>query len=161
MTDVVLTERETEEGLLVSACDADVLGETFENGQVSLTVETDFYDGEAAETGVPDERVLESLAACTTANLVGEYTVELRAESDTHRVDAASETIEVRPEDTPHPTTGPSPVDEGDGRTTVSTTRTPERPTRGSTTNESGPGLGGGVTIMGLAVLVALLGRRE
>jgi|GEM_PF-2946056 len=99
--------------------------------------------------------------AIPTGVSVGEYTVELRAESDTHRVDAASETIEVRPEDTPHPTTGPSPVDEGDGRTTVSTTRTPERPTRGSTTNESGPGLGGGVTIMGLAVLVALLGRRE
>ena len=80
MTDVVLTERETDEGLLVSACDADIVGESFENGQVSLTVEPDFYDGEAAETGVPDERVLESLAACTTANLVGEYTVELAIE---------------------------------------------------------------------------------
>ena len=80
MTDIVLTERETQEGLLVAVCDADVLGETFENGDVSLTVEEAFYDGEGAETGVDEERVVESLAACTTANLVGTHTVELAIE---------------------------------------------------------------------------------
>jgi hypothetical protein len=80
MTDIVLTERDTQEGLLVSACDADVLGETFENGDVSLTVEEEFYDGEGAETGVAEDRVVESLTACTTANLVGEHTVGLAIE---------------------------------------------------------------------------------
>ncbi|PSQ33651.1 DUF424 domain-containing protein, partial [Halobacteriales archaeon SW_10_68_16] len=29
---MLLNERETDEGLLVSVCDADVLGENFENG---------------------------------------------------------------------------------------------------------------------------------
>lgn len=71
--DLLLNERDTEEGLLVSVCDADVLGETFENGEVSLTVEEEFYDGEATEP----ERVVESLASCTTANLVGTECVEL------------------------------------------------------------------------------------
>jgi hypothetical protein len=81
MTGIVLTERETQEGLLVSACDADVLGKTFENGEVSLTVEESFYAGDEAETDVPEERVRESLAACTTANLVGTRTVDLAIEA--------------------------------------------------------------------------------
>ena len=80
MTDILLTERETDEGLLVAACDADVVGETFENGSVSLTVEPEFYDGEATERDVSAERVAESLAACSTANLVGSRTVGLAVE---------------------------------------------------------------------------------
>ena len=80
MTDILLTERETDEGLLVAACDADVVGETFENGSVSLTVEPEFYDSEGTERGVSAERVAESLAACSTANLVGSRTVGLAVE---------------------------------------------------------------------------------
>ena len=45
---MLLRERSTQEGPLVSVCDADVLGETFENGEVSLTVDAEFYDGEGA-----------------------------------------------------------------------------------------------------------------
>jgi len=75
-TELIINERETEEGLLVSVCDADVLGETFENGDVSLTVEEEFYDGEAAGR----ERVVESLASCATANLVGTEVVALAIE---------------------------------------------------------------------------------
>jgi hypothetical protein len=80
MTEIVLTERETQEGLLVSACDADVIGETFENGDVTLDVEPAFYDGEGSEADVDEDRLLESLAACSTANLVGDRTVELAIE---------------------------------------------------------------------------------
>jgi hypothetical protein len=80
MTDIVLHERETEEGLLVSACDADVMGETFENGEVSLTVEEAFYGGEDAVRGVSAERVAQSLSSCTTANLVGTHTVDVAIE---------------------------------------------------------------------------------
>jgi hypothetical protein len=69
----LLTERETDEGLLVSVCDADVLGETFENGEVSLTVEEDFYDGETAD----EEAVVRSLARCSVANIVGTRAVGL------------------------------------------------------------------------------------
>jgi hypothetical protein len=69
----LLTERETDEGLLVSVCDADVLGETFENGEVSLTVEEGFYDGERAD----EEAVVRSLARCSVANIVGTRAVGL------------------------------------------------------------------------------------
>ena len=73
---MLLNERDTDEGLLVSVCDPDVLGETFENGAVSLTVDPDFYDGpEASET-----EVLDSLARCSTANIVGTEAVALAVE---------------------------------------------------------------------------------
>jgi hypothetical protein len=73
---LLLTRRETDEGLLVSVCDADVLGESFENGAVSLTVEEEFYDGEEAS----EDEVVDSLARCTTANLVGTEAVGLAVE---------------------------------------------------------------------------------
>jgi len=73
MPGLLLNERETKEGLLVSVCDADVLGETFENGDVSLTVDAEFYDGEA----VGEDAVVESLARCRVANIVGTRSVGL------------------------------------------------------------------------------------
>ncbi|AQL42648.1 hypothetical protein BV210_07960 [Halorientalis sp. IM1011] len=73
---MILNERDTEEGLLVSVCDPDVLGETFENGEVSLTVEADFYDGEE----VDEEAVVDSLARCAVANIVGTRSVEVAIE---------------------------------------------------------------------------------
>ena len=75
-TELLLNERDTQKGLLVSVCDADVVGETFENGDVSLTVEKDFYDGETAD----EEAVVQSLARCSVANLVGTRAVGLAIE---------------------------------------------------------------------------------
>jgi hypothetical protein len=66
-TALLLNERDTQKGVLVSVCDADVMGETFEDSDVSLTVEEDFYDGEEAD----EEAVVESLARCSVANIVG------------------------------------------------------------------------------------------
>ncbi|SFR89464.1 hypothetical protein SAMN05216559_0633 [Halomicrobium zhouii] len=73
---MLLNERETDEGLLVSVCDPDVLGETFENGKVSLTVDEAFYDGEEAD----EQAVVDSLARCSVANLVGTDSVALAVE---------------------------------------------------------------------------------
>ncbi|WP_254841391.1 DUF424 domain-containing protein [Natronomonas marina] len=73
---MLLCERSTQEGLLVSVCDADVLGDTFENGEVSLTVEPEFYDGEEA---TPEE-VVASLSKATVANLVGHDAVGVAVE---------------------------------------------------------------------------------
>jgi hypothetical protein len=73
---MLLTERDTDEGVLVSVCDPDVLGETFEDGDVSLHVDPDFYDGEEAT----DEEVVESLAQCSVANIVGTEAVGLAIE---------------------------------------------------------------------------------
>ncbi|MFB6297135.1 MAG: DUF424 domain-containing protein [Salinirussus sp.] len=70
---LLLSERETDEGVLVSVCDEAVLGRTFENGEVSLTVDGSFYDGEAVE----EETVVESLARCRVANIVGNRAVGL------------------------------------------------------------------------------------
>jgi hypothetical protein len=73
---MILNERETDEGLLVAVCDPDILGETFEDGPVSLTVEEEFYGGDEAD----DEAVLDSLARCAVANIVGHEAVALAVE---------------------------------------------------------------------------------
>ncbi|WP_459191176.1 DUF424 domain-containing protein [Halosimplex sp. J119] len=73
---MLLNERDTDEGLLVSVCDPEDLGETYENGSVSLTVEPDFYDGEEAT----EEEVVDSLSRCSTANIVGTDAVALAIE---------------------------------------------------------------------------------
>jgi len=71
---LLLTERETPEGLLVSVCDDDCVGETYENGEVSLTVSESFYAGEDA-VKADIEAVVDALERATTANIVGERSV--------------------------------------------------------------------------------------
>ncbi len=77
---MILKERRTERGLLVSVCDTDVLGESFENGDVSLTVEEGFYAGEDADE-VDEDAVVESLGRAAVANLVGTECVEVAVEA--------------------------------------------------------------------------------
>ena len=74
---MILKERETEQGLLVSVCDRDVLGEHFEDGDVSITVTEEFYDGEP----VGEEAVLESLTRASIANIVGTRAVDVAVEA--------------------------------------------------------------------------------
>ena len=76
MTELLLNERDTPKGRLVSVCDADVLGERFENDDVSLTVDPAFYDGPVATP----QAVVDSLAGCDVANLVGTDAVGLAVE---------------------------------------------------------------------------------
>ncbi|MFP8957840.1 DUF424 domain-containing protein [Natrialbaceae archaeon A-CW3] len=78
---MLLVERQTPKGLLVSVCDRDVLGETFdaETGDASLTVDAVFY-GEGADA-VDGEAVLDSLARASVANLVGDETVRVAIEA--------------------------------------------------------------------------------
>ena len=74
---MILRERKTEQGLLVAVCDSDVLGETFENGKVSLTVNEEFYGGDEAE----ERDVVDSLARASVANIVGVRSVEVAIEA--------------------------------------------------------------------------------
>ena len=74
---MILRERRTQEGLLVAVCDAEVLGETFENGEVSLTVNEEFYGGEEAD----EATVVDSLARAQVANIVGSRAVEVAVEA--------------------------------------------------------------------------------
>ncbi|TMT85250.1 DUF424 family protein [Haloterrigena sp. H1] len=73
---MIVNERQTQEGLLVAVCDEDVLGETFEEGELSLTVTEEFYGGDAVE----ESTVIESLAQADVANIVGTRAVELAVE---------------------------------------------------------------------------------
>jgi hypothetical protein len=74
--EMLLRERQTAEGLLVSVCDAACLGETYEEGEVSLDVTAEFYGGdEAEETDV--DAVVESLTRASVANIVGERSVSV------------------------------------------------------------------------------------
>jgi hypothetical protein len=73
---MILNERRTEEGVLVSVCDRDALGETFENGEIELTVSEEFYGGDRVDS----EAVVESLSRADVANLVGTDAVGLAVE---------------------------------------------------------------------------------
>jgi hypothetical protein len=73
---MILNERETDEGLLVSVCDPDIMGETFEDGPVSITVSEEFYGGES----VTESEVVDSLARCSVANIVGAESVDVAVE---------------------------------------------------------------------------------
>ena len=70
---MIVNARETQEGLLVAVCDEDVLGETFEDGEFSLTVTEEFYGGDP----VDEHTVIERLTEATVANIVGTRAVEL------------------------------------------------------------------------------------
>ena len=70
---MILKERRTDEGLLVAVCDDDVLGETFEDDGVSLTVTEEFYGGDE----VDERAVVDSLTRASVANIVGREAVEL------------------------------------------------------------------------------------
>ena len=77
---MLLRERETEKGLLVSVCDRDCLGETYDNGRATLEVDEEFYGGpEAVE--VDDEEVVAGLRRATVANIVGEEAVRIAVEA--------------------------------------------------------------------------------
>ena len=74
---MLIRERDTPEGLLVAVCDEDCLGETYERGEVSLTVTEEFYGGSEADA----EDVVDSLTRASVANLVGERCVTVAIEA--------------------------------------------------------------------------------
>lgn len=90
---MLLRERQTPDGLLVSVCDRDLLGETFEDGDVSLTVTEEFYDGEPVDS----EAVVDALSRAAVANLVGTRAVAVAIDAG-----YVKETNVLDIEDTPH-----------------------------------------------------------
>lgn len=77
---MLLRERETKEGLLVSVCDPDCLGETYEGDEISLTATEEFYGGEDA-VDADEAEVVASLRRASVANLVGENCVGVAVEA--------------------------------------------------------------------------------
>ncbi|SFR30293.1 MULTISPECIES: DUF424 domain-containing protein [Halorubrum] len=77
---MLLRERETPEGRLVSVCDADCLGETYEDGPVTLTVSEEFYGGDGAVEATEAE-VIAGLRRAQVANIVGTEAVGVAVEA--------------------------------------------------------------------------------
>ena len=78
---MLLRERETPEGLLVSVCDSECLGETYVDEPVNLEVTEEFYGGpEATEADGP--AVVDGLQRADVANIVGEKAVGVAIEAD-------------------------------------------------------------------------------
>ncbi len=73
---MIVNERSTDEGRLVAVCDQDILGESFEEGPVSITVTEEFYGGQEAD----ETAVVEALSRARVANIVGERSVEVAIE---------------------------------------------------------------------------------
>lgn len=92
---MLLRERDTPKGLLVSVCDTDCLGETYENGSVSLTVEEGFYGGEEARE-VGGEAVVASLSRASVANIVGEEAVGVAVDAGLVDEDSVLDVGETR-----------------------------------------------------------------
>jgi len=77
---MLLRERETPEGLLVSVCDSECLGETYVDEPVRLEVTEEFYGGEAA-TEADSNAVVDGLQRADVANIVGEQAVGVAIEA--------------------------------------------------------------------------------
>lgn len=75
---MLLTEHDTEQGLLVAVCDTDIVGDTFESEHASLTVEEEFYADEADT--VDEDTVVDALSRATIANIVGTRAVAVAVE---------------------------------------------------------------------------------
>lgn len=64
-------------GLLLAACDRELLGRRFAEGVLRLEVSRPFYEGEAVEKRI----FLEAMNLATVLNLVGKVTVGLAIEA--------------------------------------------------------------------------------
>lgn len=58
--------------LLVAACDEELLGQTYHEGEIRLEVASGFYDGSRVDA----DGLTGMLGGCTVANLVGKRTVQ-------------------------------------------------------------------------------------
>lgn len=67
----VMQEHRTDEGRLLAACDADIVGETFTEEDTQLILDEEFYGTDPVEL----LDVLDALEGVATANLVGEELV--------------------------------------------------------------------------------------
>ena len=92
---MLLRERDTAEGRLVSVCDADCLGETYDNGRATITVSEEFYGGEEAVEATAEEDVA-GLGRAQVANIVGTEAVGVAVEAGLVDEEAVLEFDETR-----------------------------------------------------------------
>ncbi|SEH50212.1 MULTISPECIES: DUF424 family protein [Halopenitus] len=87
---MLLRERDTQKGVLVSVCDPDCLGKTFENEAATLAVTEEFYGGPDAVEATREE-VVAGLQRAQIANIVGETAVGVALEAGLVDEDAVLE----------------------------------------------------------------------
>lgn len=95
---MLLRERETPKGLLVSLCDRDCLGETYAEGPVTLEVTESFYGGPEAEE-VDEAAAIDGLRRASVANIVGETAVTMAIDAglvDEDRVLEVEDTLHAQ-----------------------------------------------------------------
>ncbi len=71
-SEMYIKEYNSDLGLLVAVCDKDLVGKSFEEGELSLKISERFYKGEEATEG----EVITSLQQATVANLVGKRAIQ-------------------------------------------------------------------------------------
>jgi hypothetical protein len=71
-----IKEYSTQGEILLAACDEDILGKTFSEGELELVVSEKFYGGEK----VKGEDLISHLKKATIANLVGKKVIEIALE---------------------------------------------------------------------------------
>ncbi len=69
---------ETPKGSVIAACDRDLLGSRFSEGEKVLDIDEDFYGGNESDM----DEIVSSLQGCLTANIVGEGIVSELIERD-------------------------------------------------------------------------------
>lgn len=83
----VIKVHDNPKGRVVAACDADILGETFDDGERALHVDESFYGGDEAEL----VDILEAMEDARTTNFVGEELIGELLESDLVEEDEVEE----------------------------------------------------------------------
>lgn len=83
-SEMYIKEYNSDSGLLVAVCDKDLVGKSFEEGELSLKISERFYKGEEATEG----EVITSLQQATVANLVGKRAIQCAI--DNNFIDEAS-----------------------------------------------------------------------
>jgi len=71
---------DTEQGRMVAAADAALVGELYEEDGVRVEVDEEFYGG--ADATAPRDDIVEALRGASIANLVGEEAVEAGKDAD-------------------------------------------------------------------------------
>lgn len=63
---------------VVSLCDSNLIGKTFEEGKLHIEISERFYKGEE----LPKEKVIMVLKSCNNANIVGEKSIKLALDNN-------------------------------------------------------------------------------
>ncbi len=71
-----MKQYDTQGQLLVAVCDKEIIGRKFQEGELTLRLESDFYKGSDAS----ESEVKEALSCATIANIAGEKAIACAVE---------------------------------------------------------------------------------